>query len=132
MLNYVSEGRTVPVKIKPSVKEVRSGDPVRVGAFFGVAATAVLANDPRHPFGQDPTEERELELYIQGVFQLKSDASQFTTGDKVYFDPATNQVTAVKPDPNKGDLSTYLIGVATESIKREDGLIRVRLNGIAI
>ena len=132
MINFVSEGRSVGVKIKPSVREVYAGDAVKLGSFFGVAATSVLKSDPRHPFGIDPDEEREFELYVQGVFEFNCDSSQFATGDQVYFDPVANCTTAIKPDPTKPDSSTFLIGVATESIKRPDGKLRVRLNGIAL
>ncbi len=126
MINAISEGKTISVRRNPTRDgDINSGDPVQVGHIFGVAATSVVKNDPRYPFG-GADDEREFELYIQGVFALKSDASTFAVGDKVFFDPVTKLVTAT------ATATTPLIGIATESIKREESLVRVRLNGISL
>lgn len=76
MRNFIQPGKTLTV---PAPYDVKSGDPVMVGAIFGVASHDALA-------GQD------LELARGGIYDLKKTASQaWTFGQKVYFD-ATNKV----------------------------------------
>ena len=134
MINFIAQGRCIRVTLKASelAENIRSGQPIRVGSLFGIAAGSVLKHDAvGYPLVDQPN-ERAFSLYLEGIYELPCDASAFAIGDKVYFDPIAKVVTATPPDQAKGADSTFLIGTATESIKRADGALRVRLNGISV
>ncbi|WP_449255183.1 DUF2190 family protein [Bosea sp. (in: a-proteobacteria)] len=109
MRNFVQPGKTITV---PAPYDVKSGDPVMVGAIFGVA-------------NHDALSGQELELDRDGVFDLKKTASQaWTFGVKVYFD-ATNKVITATASGNT------LVGAAAKVVggTAEETTGRVLLSG---
>ena len=111
MKNFVQSGRTVTVPAPNG--GAMSGDPVLVGALFGVAAYSAAQGF-------------DLEIQTEGVFNLPKAATiTFGIGDKVYFDPVAENVTSVTS-------GTKLIGQALAVAGSTDTLARVRLPGMVI
>lgn len=107
MQNYVQPGKTVTV---PAPYNVTSGEPVLVGALFGVSSAAYLSGEA-------------MELATVGVFELPKAASQaWTVGAKVYFDAANKVITATAG-------SNVLVGHAVKAVGGGAGetIGRVRL-----
>jgi predicted RecA/RadA family phage recombinase len=109
MRNFVQPGKTITV---PAPYDVSSGDPVLVGAIFGVASHDALSGE-------------DLELVREGVFDLKKAASQaWTSGAKVYFDAAAKGLTSTAT-------SNTLVGAAAKAVGSGAGetIGRVLLSG---
>ena len=109
MKNFVYSGNVITLTAPYAVA---SGDGLRVGSIFGVAAG-------------DAESGAMVETALAGVFDLKKVASQaWTPGDKIYWDDAKKEAT-------KTAASNTLIGVATEAAAGGAGNVigRVRLNG---
>lgn len=104
MRNFVQPGKTITV---PAPYDVSSGDPVLVGAIFGVASHDALS-------GQD------LELAREGVFDLKKTASQaWTFGVKVYFDATNKVMTSVGTSNTLAGAAAKVVGgTAGETVGR--------------
>lgn len=80
MNNFVQLGDNITL---PSPNDVKSGEGALIGSIFGVASTAAK-------LGEDCAFVRI------GVFNLPKQATQaWTSGQKVYFDPAAKLVTNV-------------------------------------
>lgn len=80
MKNFVQPGETLTVTAPAG--GAASGDPVLIGALFGVAAFSAA-------------EGRQLEIVTEGVFDLPKEAGQaFAIGDKLYFDDTTKLLTS--------------------------------------
>lgn len=111
MKNFVQPGRTVTL---PAPYTVASGAGLLVGALFGVANYAALANEP-------------VEADVEGVFDLpKANNEAWTIGAKVYWDNTAKVCTVAAA----GGANT-LIGAALLPVGSAAGLTagRVRLNG---
>ena len=109
MKNYVQSGHTITLTAPYAVA---SGDGLRVGSIFGVAAG-------------DATSGATVEAALVGVFDLRKVASQvWAPGDKIYWDDDKKEAT-------KTATSNTLVGVATEAAAGGAGNVigRVRLNG---
>jgi len=122
MKNYISEGMSIPVIAD---REITSGEPVIVGKLFGIPATSA------HVGGS-------FELYLTGVYALRSDGSQFSAGDAVFFDktpkkdtdhPEAREFYVVTSQKSE---NTVLIGVSAHDAAKADPSVRVRLNGITL
>lgn len=119
MKNKVDSGVSIP---SLPGRPVEAGEPFLYGSFFGVPATSVKDNQSR------------VTLHLVGTydFRYKND-SKFTAGDsnadKVYFDPAKNEITS--------DSSQLWVGVAVENSTQVDPnekiyVVRTRLNGVPL
>jgi predicted RecA/RadA family phage recombinase len=107
--NVIQPGRVVTL-VAPT-GGVLSGQAVQVGALFGIAAL-------------DAIEGADVEVALEGVWELPKAAVAIAQGAPVFWDAATGNVAA-----NIGT-SNALIGGATEARGTSDLTIRVRLNGI--
>lgn len=121
MKNYISEGRCIPVIAE---RDVYSGEPVIVGNMFGIPATSARAGD-------------SFELYIEGIYELRSDGSVFNRCGHVYFDKLAKKDLEAPENPDFNVVTikkeaNVLIGVATETTRQGDAKVRVRLNGVSI
>ena len=109
MKNFVQTGDVVTV-IAPAI--TTSGQPLLIGALFGVACTAAASGAP-------------VELRAVGVFDLPADSADvIAAGAKVYWDNAAKNVTSTVG-------SNTLIGCVTEAKAASTTIARVRLNGVA-
>ena len=109
MKNYVQEGDVLTVTAPAAVL---SGAGVLVGSIFGVASA-------------DSASGAEVEIQLEGVFDLAKAASQaWTVGALIYWDNAT-KVCTTTASGNK------LIGTAVLAVDNAAGSVigRVRLNG---
>lgn len=105
MRNFVQPGKVLTVT---AVAAVKSGEFVKVGAIFGVAAT-------------DAKIGQEFELQTGEVFDLpKTSAQAWVVGDVIYA-TATGVMTTVSTDNTK-------VGVAVAVAANPSGTGRVRLN----
>jgi predicted RecA/RadA family phage recombinase len=112
MKNHIQPGRTITV-VAPA-GGLLSGQPVVIGALFGVAA-------------YDAPAGTNAEIETEGVFALPKPNSivAFTQGESVYFDTATSLL-------KKSATGFYKIGVATEPAAATDSVVRVRLDGVSL
>ena len=110
MRNFVQRGETITATTPAG--GIVSGDPILIGAMFGVAATSQAAGDP-------------VELAVAGVFSLPKGAEAITAGAALYFDATEGEVTTTAT-------ANHLVGVATEDAGTGAATIPVRLNGFAI
>jgi predicted RecA/RadA family phage recombinase len=109
MKNFVQDGDVVTVTAPAG--GVKSGDPILVGALFGVCAT-------------DAAEGADVEIATEGVFDLPH-AGGIAAGAAAYWDVSEAETTAT----GAGNL---LIGVATETAGGAATIARIRLNGVAV
>lgn len=108
MKNYINDGETIVVPA-PSGGVV-SGQAVRVGVMFGVAAKAAAETVP-------------VALHVTGVFLLpKATGAGWTVGQRLFWHVANANVTATA----SGALA---IGVAEAIAASGDTFGRVRLSG---
>jgi predicted RecA/RadA family phage recombinase len=111
MKNFIQPGNIITL-VAPTGGAV-SGEPVIVGAFFGIAAYTAAAGQP-------------VETQLTGVFELPKDTVvAINQGDQVYWDAGNQGVT------NISTTSTILIGACTESVIGSAPTVRVRLKGTA-
>lgn len=109
MKNFIQPGNTITMTAPAG--GVSSGDGVRIGSVFGVAA-------------YDAAEGDEIELTVVGVFDLpKATGGALTAGDPVFWDAGASKVTATAT-------GNTLIGAAMADAAAPDEIGRVRLNGI--
>lgn len=110
MRNFIKSGKTLTLT---APYDVASGGGVKVGAIFGVAATAAASGSP-------------VEAETIGIYDLKAEGAAsgqaFTVGDAVYWDDAAKQCTKAASGNTK-------IGVAMAAKISTATLLRVRLNG---
>ena len=109
MKNYVQPGNTLTLT---APYDLASGDGVKVGSVFGVAA------------GDAPTGE-PVEVALTGVFDLRKTGNQsWSAGNRIYWDDVAREAT-------KTATGNTLIGIATEDAGglATDTVGRVRLNG---
>lgn len=105
--NYLQAGESLTV-LAPAA--LASGDPVLVGAIFGVAQTAAASG-------------AQVEIARRGVFTLPKTAGQaWTAGVKVYWDATNKEVTTTAT-------SNTLIGAALEARASADTAGSVLLDG---
>ena len=108
MRNFIQRGEVVTVPAPAG--GVLSGNGVIVGSIFGVAAYTTL-------------EGNDLEVTVEGVFDLpKTSAQAWTVGAPIYWD-ATGKVCTTASSINK------LVGVAMLAAANPSPIGRVRLNG---
>ena len=107
--NFIQPGRVVTL-VAPT-GGVLSGQAVQVGALFGIAALDAIGG-------------ADVEVALEGVWELPKAAVAIAQGAPVFWDAATGNVAA-----NIG-VSNALIGGATEARGTSDLTIRVRLNGV--
>lgn len=110
MKNFVQPGNTITA-IAP-VGGINSGDGMLFGTLFGVAATTQAGG-------------AEVEITLEGVFDLPKATGAISAGALVYWDAVTGEVTTT-------DTGNVLIGAATEAAASGAATARVRLNGVAI
>ncbi len=111
MKNFVQPGCNLTVTAPAG--GVSSGDPVKIGSLFGVAAYSAPAGAP-------------LEITTEGVFDLpKAAGVAFAQGDKAYFDTAAKDIAAAA-----NGLSW--VGVVTEGVLAGAASVRVRLNHVPV
>lgn len=109
MKNFVQCGDTITA-IAPT-GGVNSGDGMLFGTLFGVAAYTAAAG-------------AEVELAVEGVFNLTKASGAITAGALVYWDDTAKDVTTTAT-------SNTLIGAAILAAASGDATARVRLNGVA-
>lgn len=105
--NYVQPGDELTLT---APRDLSSGDPVLVGNLFGVALA-------------DATSGTDVDVAVEGVFDIAKAAGALSQGDLVYYD-ATNHV--VTNTSNTG--ANKLVGSATKAAAGGDATARVRLN----
>jgi len=103
----VQSGNTITV-VAPYAGS--SGGGAQVGIMFGIANNDFLNADTN------------LELQVEGVFDIAKDTSVFAQGAVVYWDNTNKVVTSTST-------SNLKIGVATLAALTGDATARVRLNG---
>lgn len=108
MKNYVQPGNVVTLSAPAG--GVISGQALAVGSFFGIAAYTAAAGG-------------NVEVALEGVFELPKAAGAITPGAKVFWD-ATNSVATGTGTGNT------LVGACTQVAGANDATVRVRLNGI--
>lgn len=108
MKNYIQPGETVTL---PAPVDVKSGDGVHVGSLFGVAA-------------YDATTGTDVEVALEGVFELPKAAVAITVGAPLYWTG-----TACDPAVVVGQA---LIGAAVAAAGSSATIVRVRLNGATV
>jgi predicted RecA/RadA family phage recombinase len=108
--NFVMPGSTITI-IAPQ-GGVLSGAPVLVGSIFGIAAYDAVAG-------------AEVEVTVDGVWELAKAAGALDPGDPIYFDPATGLVGDAGP-------GAVLIGAAVAAAGADDLVARVRLDGVSV
>jgi predicted RecA/RadA family phage recombinase len=117
MQNYIQRGETLTA-IAPY--NVTSGGGVQVsgtGYVFGIAVNTQNQGD-------------NMEIVVEGVFDLAKDASTFTNGDYVYWDN-TNRVATSTGTGNKKigvAVLSQASGVSAPGGNTADATVRVRLN----
>jgi predicted RecA/RadA family phage recombinase len=110
MRNYVQRGDTIMLPLLAGA-DLHSGDPILVGAIFGVCSY-------RPPAGG------QIEVGVVGVYELAKAPGPLDAGDLAYFDPNTGLITAV-------DTGTALVGTVIEKAATDAPTAHVRLNGIS-
>ena len=108
MKTFIQSGRTVTL---PAPANVKSGGGVHVDHLFGVAAF-------------DALQGADVEVALEGVFELPKAAGVINPGQLVYWD-GTQCITAVV----SGDV---LIGAAVAAAGSAATTVRVRLNGTTV
>ena len=78
MVNYIQRGQTITV-VAPYA--LTSGGGCQVGNIFGIASNTQSVGD-------------SSELVVEGVFDLAKDASTFLSGDKIFWNNATQLATS--------------------------------------
>lgn len=106
MRTYIQRGRTLTL-IAPAA--VKSGDVVVVGALVGIAAYDAAAG-------------AEVEVQVEGVFELPKGNAALAQGAKAYWTAASKTVTST------GDV---LLGACILPAAADAATVRVRLNGVA-
>lgn len=108
MKNYIQPGDTITLTAPAAVA---SGDPVVVGAIFGVASTAAATGEP-------------VECKRTGVFTLtKKAATAMTEGAKAYWDATNSEITPTAT----GNL---LVGAAAVAAASSATVVDVLLDGV--
>ena len=107
MTNFIQQGDTLTVT---APYDVLSGGGALVGTIFGVAA-----NDAK-------SGATDLELTVEGVFDLPKAAGAVTQGAAIHWDDTNKVATTTSTNNTK-------IGVATQAAASGDATARVRLNG---
>ena len=117
MKNYVQHGKTMTV-IAPNA--VVSGQGVEIngtGYLFGVAVNNQSSGD-------------NMEIVVEGVFDLAKDASTFNNGDYVYWNNTTFVCTSTATGNKKIGVASLLMpdGTSAPGGAAGDPTVRVRLN----
>jgi predicted RecA/RadA family phage recombinase len=112
MKNYIQAGEVITLPAPSG--GVKSGDGVLIGSLFGVAA-------------YNAAEGEDVEVSLEGVYELPKAAGAIDPGAKVYWVTADKNVSTAD-----GSGANKLIGAATAAAGGSDAKARVRLNGIAI
>jgi predicted RecA/RadA family phage recombinase len=111
MKNYIQPGNVMTLT---SVFGVKSGDPVLLNKFFGVANY------------EEDVPGRPIEVSVVGVYSLpKKPTAVFALGAPAYWDDAARNITDVAS-------ATVLVGATTEAAGSGVTTVAVRLNGIAV
>lgn len=109
MKNYIQPGNVVT--LPAPVGGALSGQAVQVGSLFGVAAYTAIAG-------------ADLEVELEGVFELPKGAGALTAGQKAYWD-ATNKVVTATATGNTA-IGAVVLAVASATLT-----VRVRLDGVS-
>lgn len=110
MKNYIQKGNTITLTAPANVV---SGQPLKVGQFFGVVVADALSGQP-------------MELCLEGVFELvKKTADTPSEGSALYWDPTPGELTTTKAATNQ------LVGAAVAAAGNTATVVKIRLNGIA-
>ena len=111
MKNYRQPGDTVTMT-SPS-GGLLSGDPVVIGAVFGIAAADAAQGD-------------EVEIVTTGVFELAKSSGVIAEGAIVWFDTSGGTI----ENTTLGGL--FPVGVAVKAALDADATVNVRLDGVAV
>ena len=112
MRNYVQPGNTITLTA-PAVTGCKSGGLIIVGSLAGVAAYDAVAG-------------AEVEVTVEGVFELPKASGQILEGAAVWWDTSPGNVI------NATAAGAYPIGVAVRAAGTDDTTCRVRLSGIPV
>jgi len=109
MKNFVQPGRTLTVSAPAG--GVNSGDPVLIGAIFGIANFTALAT-------------ADVEIDTHGVFTLtKATGAAWAVGDPVYWDAAAKNIT-------KTAANNLVVGTATAIAATGDTVGNVKIGAL--
>lgn len=116
MKNFIQLGKNLTVTAPTG--GVVSGDPVLIGALFGVAAfTAAEAAD--------------VEIATEGVFSLpKTTGQTWAVGDPLYWDAATKKLTTASADNLRAGTATKAAGSSDTTGYAKIGAAGVALTGL--
>lgn len=105
MRNYVQPGDTITI---PAPEAVISGQPIQVGALFGIASTTALAGS-------------DVALGVTGVYELPKEPTTdvLAVGDAVEWDAGAGHVVALD--------SGNRVGVVVAGAAATNPTVRVRL-----
>lgn len=110
--NFVQDGDVVTM-IAPS-GGVKSGDLLIVGALAGICNT-------------DALEDEEVEVSLEGVWELPKASGQINAGALVWWDNVTGHNVV-----NASSAGLFPIGVAVVEAGTGEATVRVRLSGIPV
>jgi predicted RecA/RadA family phage recombinase len=109
MKNFVQPGRTLTVAAPTG--GVNSGDPVLVGAIFGIANYSALAG-------------ADVEIDTQGVFALpKASGAAWAVGDILYWDSVAKNLTETAAN-------SLVVGTATAAAASGDTVGNVKIGAL--
>lgn len=116
MKNFIQLGKNLTVAAPTG--GVASGDPVLIGAIFGVAAFTAA-------------EGAEVELATTGVFSLPKTTGQvWAVGDSLYWDAAQKKLTTTTSDNLRVAVATKAAGSSDTTGYAKIGAASVALTGL--
>jgi len=117
MKNYVQHGKTMTVTAPYAVSSGGGVEIAGTGYIFGVAVNNQNLGD-------------NMEVVVEGVFDLTKDASTFANGDYVYWNNTTFQCTSTATGNKKIGVASMLMpdGTSAPGGATGDPTVRVRLN----
>lgn len=111
MQNFVQPGHQITVAAPTG--GVNSGDPVKIGLLFGVAAKDASEGDP-------------VVIGCDGVYNIaKVSAETFAVGDPVFFDETSGVCTS---DDDSG--ANGLVGICVQAAANPSATVRVKIGNI--
>ena len=117
MKNYVQPGRTLTVAAPYAVTSGGGVEIAGTGFLFGVAVNTQASGD-------------NMEILVEGVFDLAKDTSTFANGDYVYWDNTNKVATSTSTSNKKIGVASMLMPDGTSALggASGDATVRVRLN----
>jgi len=117
MKNYVQPGRTMTVTAPNAVVSGQGVEINGTGYLFGVAVNNQNSGD-------------NMEIVVEGIFDLAKDTSTFNNGDYVYWNNTAFQCTSTATGNKKIGVASMLMpdGTSAPGGATGDPTVRVRLN----